>query len=336
MESSKSCPRAAITSCAVSTASHTEQCKPSVSPVAVHVGSTLASITGVCPVFSRTVTLVSSQREHFTVFEPSAVQVAGTIVTFSSIVSSKSCPSTAITSCAVSTSPHTEQCEPSVSPVAVHVGSTFASIAGVCPVFSRTVTSVSSQREHFTVFEPSCVHVAGTIFTFSSIVSLKSCPSTAITSCAVSTSPHTEQCEPSVSPVAVHVGSTLTSVTGVCPVFSRTVTLVASQREHFTVFEPSVVQVAGSIVTFSSMVSSKSCSRAGIVSVFVSLQRPQMYVVCPSWVQVASTETVPASHSWAQPSTAKAANGTEVKTNSAVRNNEIILLLFLISILHSV
>ena len=198
------------------------------------------------------------------------------------------------------------------------------------------MTFVASQREHFTVFEPSVVHVAGTIVTFSSMVSSKSCPSTAITSCAVSTSPHTEQCEPSVSPVAVHVGSTFASITGVCPVFSRTVTLVSSQREHFTVFEPSCVQAAGTIVTFSSIVSSKSCSRAGTVSVFVSLQRPQVYVACPSWVQVASTETVPASHSCAQPSTENAVNGTEVRTISTVRNNEIILLLFLISILHSV
>ena len=116
------------------------------------------------------------------------------------------------------------------------------------------------------------------------------CPNAGTSVCATSTSLQTEQCFPSVFPFSVHVGSTASSITSVCPVAGTTSFFVAPQfsRVQVYVFSPAVVQV-GAVVSSPSF---HACPNAGtsVCATSTSLQTEQCFPsVFPFSVHVGST-----------------------------------------------
>ena len=214
---------AGISFCTINTSLHTEQCEPSVNPDSVHVAATALSNTTVCPnagttTFSRLNSTSHTVQYTTKSYWPSSVHVGNTL--FSVNTSLFVWPNASTTSCATNTLLHTEQCEPSVKPVSVHVAVTALSNTTVCPNAGTTTFSRLNSTSHTVQYTtksywPSSVHVGNTLFSMNT--SLFVCPNASTTSCATNTSLHTPQCFPSVSPVDVHVAAAALSNTTVCP-----------------------------------------------------------------------------------------------------------------------
>ena len=161
---------------------------------------------------------------------------------------------------------HTEQCFPSVRPVAVQVGATALSITSLCPSASITSCSTSTLPQTLQCFpcvSPVSVQVGATALSITSV-----CPSASTASCSTSTSPQTSQCFPCVSPVSVQVGATALSITSLCP--SADVSLwaiISPQCSQISFSKPVSMQVGA----FSTTVEINECKQRVLKIAFASI-----------------------------------------------------------------
>ena len=113
------------------------------------------------------------------------------------------------------------------------------------------------------------------------------CPVGSTTFCAKIIVSQTEQCLPSVKPVSVQVGATAASITSVCPsgaTFFCSTIVVLHTLQCFPSDSPDAMQVGAKPVSVISV-----WSNLGTFTFCVFLQSVQVFLVIPSFVQVAAT-----------------------------------------------